>query len=143
MNGEDKEQQLKEAICGRRSDHRFPLASGSRLSSASARPAISCRSRCGFPARWSSWRPRATGARRKIDFLGQIQDETQATVANVRDFIKISLDQENKERAAKGIYQYDAGFTLEPGRYQMKFLVRENVTGKIGHVMRRASSFRI
>ena len=29
-------------------------------------------------------------------------------------------------------FQYDAGFTLEPGRYHMKFLVRENVTGKMG-----------
>ena len=29
-------------------------------------------------------------------------------------------------------FQYDAGFTLAPGRYRMKFLVRENVSGKMG-----------
>ena len=75
---------------------------------------------------------KGSGGTTKIDFLGQIQDETKAVVGNVRDYITITLDQENKERAAKRIYQYDAGFTLEPGRYHMKFLVRENVTGKMG-----------
>jgi VWFA-related protein len=29
-------------------------------------------------------------------------------------------------------FQYDAGFTLAPGRYRMKFVVRENITGKMG-----------
>src|SRR5581483_3180152 len=29
-------------------------------------------------------------------------------------------------------FQYDAGFTLSPGKYHMKFVVRENVTGKMG-----------
>ncbi len=75
---------------------------------------------------------KGNGGTTKIDFLGQIQDETKATVGNDRDFITITLDQENKERAAKRIYQYETGFTLEPGRYRMKFLVRENVTGKMG-----------
>ncbi len=58
-------------------------------------------------------------------------------MGNVRDYITITLDQENKEAAAKRVYQYDAGFTLEPGRYHMKFLVRENVTGKMGTYEKR------
>jgi VWFA-related protein len=33
---------------------------------------------------------------------------------------------------ARKSFQYDAGFTLEPGKYRMKFVVRENITGKMG-----------
>jgi len=53
-------------------------------------------------------------------------------VGNVRDYIKIKLDSENSAQIARKSFQYDAGFTLEPGRYRMKFLVRENVSGKMG-----------
>lgn len=68
----------------------------------------------------------------QLDFLGQIQDERKATVGNVRDFIRIQLDQDSAAKAGRRSYQYDAGFTLEPGRYHMKFVVRENLSGKMG-----------
>ena len=137
MNGEDKEQQLKEAHLGRRSDHGHSAGSAGRLFPHRPDQRTSCRFRCAFPARWWNSQRRAAGGRTQIDFIGQVQDETHAAVGNVRDNIKITLDQENKERAAKRIYQYDAGFTLEPGRYNMKFLVRENITGKMGTFLTR------
>ncbi len=65
----------------------------------------------------------------QFDFAGQIQDEQHAVVGNVRDFIKIRLDQSARPHKS---FQYDAGFTLEPGKYRMKFVVRENITGKMG-----------
>ncbi len=68
----------------------------------------------------------------QFDFVGQIQDEQHAVVGNVRDYIKIKLDQDAAAKAGRKSFQYDAGFTLEPGKYHMKFLVRENVTGKMG-----------
>ena len=37
----------------------------------------------------------------QLDFLGQIQDERKATVGNVRDFIKIQLDQDKAVRAGQ------------------------------------------
>ena len=40
--------------------------------------------------------------------------------------------QDKRRQAGRKSFQYDAGFTLEPGRYHMKFLVRENITGKMG-----------
>jgi len=51
---------------------------------------------------------------------------------NVRDNIRIKLDQTKSSTAGRKGFQYDAGFTLAPGRYRMKFLVRENVSGKMG-----------
>jgi hypothetical protein len=68
----------------------------------------------------------------QLDFVGQIQDETKAVVGNVRDYIKIKLDPDSSSKIARKNFQYDAGFTLEPGRYHLKFLVRENISGKMG-----------
>ncbi len=131
MNGEDKEQQLKEAIAAGDPITDIPLALQAdyfRIGPTSYFVPVSVR----VPGSVVELAAKGNAATTQIDFLGQIQDETHNTVGNVRDYIKISLDQENKARAAKTIYQYDAGFTLEPGRYKMKFLVRENVTGKMG-----------
>ncbi|HMC60178.1 MAG TPA: hypothetical protein VKJ01_13375, partial [Candidatus Solibacter sp.] len=68
----------------------------------------------------------------QFDFAGQIQDERRAVVGNVRDNIPIKLDQGTAARAGHRRFKYDAGFTLEPGRYRIKFVVRENITGKMG-----------
>jgi VWFA-related protein len=68
----------------------------------------------------------------QLDFVGQIQDETRAVVGNVRDFIPVKLDKEAAAKVGRRSFQYDAGFTLAPGRYRMKFLVRENTSGKMG-----------
>lgn len=131
MNGEDKEQQLKEAISAGDPITDIPLAlqvDYFRIAPTTYFVPVSVR----VPGSVIELAAKGTGGTTQIDFLGQIQDETRQVVGNVRDFIKISLDQENKERAARRIFQYDAGFTLEPGRYHMKFLVRENVSGKMG-----------
>jgi hypothetical protein len=93
----------------------------------------------------------------QFDFAGQIQDEKHAVVGNVRDNIQIKLNPAPGAAAVPGApaagagtttpsaktaaappitarksFQYDAGFTLEPGEYRMKFVVRENITGKMG-----------
>src|SRR5208283_4353671 len=41
-------------------------------------------------------------------------------------------DQDKAVQAGRKSFQYDAGFTLEPGRYRMKFVVRENMSGRMG-----------
>lgn len=68
----------------------------------------------------------------QLDFVGQIQDETRTVVGNVIDNIRVKLDQEGAAKSARRSFQYDAGFMLAPGKYRMKFLVRENVSGKMG-----------
>jgi VWFA-related protein len=131
MNGEDKEQQLKEAIAAGDPITDIPLAlqvDYFRISPTTYFVPVSVR----VPGSVVELAAKGNAATTQLDFIGQVQDETKTTVQNVRDNIKVSLDQENKERASKAIYQYDAGMVLEPGRYKMKFLVRENVTGKMG-----------
>jgi hypothetical protein len=55
-----------------------------------------------------------------------------AIAANVRDGIKVKLTEENASQLAKKSIEYDTGFTLAPGKYTLKFLTRENQTGKMG-----------
>jgi len=136
MNGEDKEQQLKEAIAAGDPVTDLPIALEVdifRIGPTQYYVPVSVR----VPGAVVELAAKGNGGTTKVDFLGQIMDETKQTVGNVRDFITITLDQADKERASNRVYQYDAGFTLEPGRYHMKFLVRENVTGKMGTFEKR------
>lgn len=71
-------------------------------------------------------------AETEFDFLGSILDERKQPAGMVRDFIKVKLDSANAEKMARRNFTYDAGFTLAPGRYQIKFLVRENHSGRMG-----------
>ena len=65
-----------------------------------------------------------------IDILGQVKDAQGILVGNVRDTVKLALDASQQVRR-KNI-QYSTGFTLAPGRYHLKFVVRENQTGNMG-----------
>lgn len=68
----------------------------------------------------------------QIDFIGEIKDDKGKVVQNVRDFIPVSLKGETAAQLAKKPLGYDMGFTLPPGKYDIKFLARENVSGKMG-----------
>jgi VWFA-related protein len=67
-----------------------------------------------------------------IDFIGEIKDEYGTTVSNVRDKVDIKLSGETAAQLAKRPIQYDTGFTLLPGTYSIKFLARDDETGRIG-----------
>jgi VWFA-related protein len=68
----------------------------------------------------------------EFDFLGSILDERKSSVGMVRDFIKVKVDPAGAKKLGNRNFTYDAGFTLAPGKYHMKFLVRENHSGKMG-----------
>ncbi|HYM07287.1 MAG TPA: VWA domain-containing protein [Terriglobales bacterium] len=68
----------------------------------------------------------------KIDFIGEIKDDRGVTKGNVRDIIDVKLKGELAGQLAKRPLEYDTGFTLPPGKYRIKFLARDNETGKIG-----------
>jgi len=72
-----------------------------------------------------------------IDFIGEIKDEYNTTVANIRDKVEIKLTGETAEQLTKRHIQYDTGYTLLPGGYTIKVLARDNETGRIGTYMRK------
>jgi VWFA-related protein len=68
-----------------------------------------------------------------IDFVCEIKDETTGvTVSNVRDNVNIKLSDATAAELARRPVEYDSGFTLTPGRYTIKFLARDDETGRIG-----------
>jgi VWFA-related protein len=68
-----------------------------------------------------------------IDFVCEIKDEAGGfTVSNVRDNVDIKLSDATALELAKRPVEYDSGFTLLPGRYSIKFLARDDETGRIG-----------
>jgi VWFA-related protein len=68
-----------------------------------------------------------------IDFVGEIKDLVGGTtVSNVRDNVNIKLSDATAAELAKRPIEYDTGFTLLPGRYSIKFLARDDETGRIG-----------
>jgi VWFA-related protein len=67
-----------------------------------------------------------------IDFIGMIKDAAGKQVANVRDFVNFKLKDATAAQLTKRPILYDSGFTLPPGAYSLRFVARENTTGKIG-----------
>jgi VWFA-related protein len=68
-----------------------------------------------------------------IDFLCEVKDaETGATMSNLRDHVDIKLSDETAAQLTRRRVEYDTGFTLFPGRYLIKFLARDDETGRIG-----------
>jgi hypothetical protein len=68
-----------------------------------------------------------------IDFVGEIKDMVGGmTVSNVRDNVNIKLSDATAAELAHRPIEYDTGFTLLPGRYMIKFLARDDETGRIG-----------
>ena len=68
----------------------------------------------------------------RIDFIGEVKDEYGTTMQNVRDKVDIKLSDATAAELARRPIQYDTGFTLLPAKYVVKFLARDNETGRIG-----------
>jgi VWFA-related protein len=131
LNAQDKDQQLKEALSAGDPVTELPLAlqvDYFRVGPTAYFVPVSIK----IPGSVVALAAKGGASVTQFDFVGQIQDERHATVGNVRDNIRIQLDQDNSAKAGRKSFQYDAGFTLEPGKYRMKFVVRENITGKMG-----------
>lgn len=67
-----------------------------------------------------------------LDFIGQIRDLHGKLLGGVRDEIKLKLSEENAAQLSQRHVEYDTGVTLPPGDYNLRFLARENQTGKMG-----------
>jgi VWFA-related protein len=86
-----------------------------------------------IPGRELALAKRGGYERTLIDFVGEIKDMVGGTtVSNVRDDVNIKLSDASAAELAKRPIEYDTGFTLLPGKYSIKFLARDDETGRIG-----------
>jgi VWFA-related protein len=65
-----------------------------------------------------------------LDIIGTVIDEVKRPIGHARETVKLNLDPSLQARQ-KNI-QYTTSFNLPPGKYRMKFVVRENQTGRMG-----------
>jgi VWFA-related protein len=65
-----------------------------------------------------------------LDVIGLVEDENKRPAGNVRDTVKLAVEG-TKEVRRKNV-QYQTGFYLPPGKYHLKFVLRENEKGSIG-----------
>src|SRR5215468_10296726 len=65
-----------------------------------------------------------------IDILGQVLESGKFPVGRLRDTMKLAVDSTRQVRRKN--VQYNTGFVLAPGSYHLKFVVRENQTGRMG-----------
>ena len=65
-----------------------------------------------------------------IDVIGEVLDEFKRPIGHARETVKLAVDEQQQVRQ-KNI-QYSTNFNLPPGKYHLKFVVRENESGKMG-----------
>jgi VWFA-related protein len=67
-----------------------------------------------------------------IDIIGQVRlgEKGRLPVGQLRDTVKLAVDSTQQVRRKN--VQYNTGFVLAPGNYHLKFIVRENRTGRMG-----------
>ncbi len=65
-----------------------------------------------------------------LDILGVVKDAHGQTLGETRDTVKLALDT-NQQVSQKNI-EYTTSFNLPAGTFHLKFVVRENETGKMG-----------
>jgi len=65
-----------------------------------------------------------------LDIIGTVIDEAKRPIGQARETVKLNLDPGLQARQ-KNI-QYTTSFNLPPGKYRLKFVVRENQTGRMG-----------
>ena len=65
-----------------------------------------------------------------LDIIGEVIDEVKRPIGNVRQTVKLNLDPSQQARQRN--IEYTTSFRLPPGKYHLKFVVRENETGRMG-----------
>ncbi|PYV89233.1 MAG: hypothetical protein DMG05_13990 [Acidobacteria bacterium] len=126
----DKERQLEEAITTERPFSEIPFlvaANFLRVDQRTDFVPVSLK----FAAADIPFQQKGKKAQAEFDFIGQVLGPKSRVVNAVRDTIRVDLDAGSFRRMANGDIQYNTGFYLTPGKYDLKFLLRENQTGKL------------
>jgi VWFA-related protein len=79
------------------------------------------------------WAQKSGRRQVEFDFAAEIRDSQSGRVAGaLRDTITVRLDAERYEELQQNALVYQGGIILPPGNYKLKFLARENESGRIG-----------
>ncbi len=84
---------------------------------------------------WSAleWATKRGKREAEFDFAAEVRDQqSNKIVGALRDTIKVSLATDRFQQLQQHALLYQGGLILGPGNYRLKFLARENETGRIG-----------
>src|SRR5215469_3359081 len=128
-NGEDRERQLEEQLASELPATDLPLYLGLAYfrwqSNRFAIPVSLVVPGSEIPFTRSSDRDKAT-----LDVIGIVLDANRRPVSNIRDTVKLAVNASTEVRRKN--VQYNSVLLLPPGKYHLKFVVRENQTGRMG-----------
>jgi hypothetical protein len=65
-----------------------------------------------------------------LDVIGMVLDSEHHPITRIRDTVKLAVD--SSSEVQKKNVQYNTGVSLVPGKYHLKFVVRENQSGRMG-----------
>ncbi len=131
MSGVDKEARLRQALESENPATDLPLAvevDYFRLAKDKYFVPVSVK----IPGSALSFRSRGSKAATELDFIAEVRDVRSRVAAVVRDTIPLKLDEATAGQVGRKQIQYDAGLTLAPGKYKLRFVARENGEGKVG-----------
>jgi VWFA-related protein len=132
LEKEDRDQQLADAI---NSDHpvvELPVAVETgifRLSATQAYVPIAAK----IASSALDWAQKHNKQHAEFDFAVEVRAvPSSQIVAQLRDTITVNLDAGHFEQVRHNNLLYQGGVVLAPGNYRLKFVARENESGKIG-----------
>src|SRR5271155_1349496 len=132
LEKEDRDQQLADAINSDNPVVELPVAVETgifRLSSTQAYVPIAAK----IAASALDWAQKHNKQHAEFDFAVEVRAVPAGQiVAQLRDTIQVNLDAEHFEQVRHSNLLYQGGVVLAPGNYRLKFVARENESGKIG-----------
>ncbi len=79
------------------------------------------------------WAQKRGSRETAFDFAAEVRDaKTNRVVGALRDTITVKIDAEHFQDLQQRALVYQGGIILSPGEYKLKFLARENESGRIG-----------
>lgn len=129
---EDREQQVLDALRSETPILELPIALEAtvfRLGNGRAFVPIDAK----LPASALQWAEKKGSHEDQFDFAAEVRDAaTGRPVAALQDTITVRLGAEHYEQYGRRALLYQGGVVLAPGSYKLKFVARENETGRIG-----------
>ena len=132
LEKEDKEQQLADALESPNPEVELPVAVETamfRLSDTQVYVPISAK----LSSSALEWAQKHGSHTAEFDFAAEVKAVPSGqSVAALRDTITVHLDEEKFQQVTHSNLVYQGGVVLAPGTYRLKFVARENESGKTG-----------
>jgi len=132
LERESRDQQLADALASPEPEVDLPIAvetSVFRLNDQQVYVPISAK----LSPRALDWAQKHDRHEAAFDFAAQVLAiPSNQSVAELRDTINVRLDQQRYAQVTRSNLVYQGGVVLSPGTYRLKFVARENESGKIG-----------